>query len=227
MPPQSGSKISDLKHYLPYVLLIIVFIAGVWLILTLGAQLNARPQPNITSAGSISTLTSGLKENFRNPLSVLLLQIIVIIIMAALFGRLFRRLGQPPVMGEMVAGIVMGPSVLGFFFPEAMSFIFPQSSLETLRMLSQIGVVLFMFVVGMELNVQRVREKGSAAVMISHASIIVPFLLGSGLSLFLYQELAPPETSFSAFALFIGVAMSIRSEERRVGKERRGRGWAE
>jgi Kef-type K+ transport system membrane component KefB len=154
-------------------------------------------------------LTSGLIENFRNPLSTLLLQIIVIIIMAGLFGRLFRRLGQPPVMGEMVAGIVMGPSVLGFFFPEVMSFIFPPWSLETLRLLSQIGVVLFMFVVGMELNVQHLREKGSAAVMISHASIIVPFLLGAALSLFLYRELAPPETSFSAFALFIGVAMSI------------------
>src|SRR5688500_20224481 len=113
MPPQSGSKISDLKHYLPYVLLIIVFIAGVWLILTLGAQLNTRPQPNITSAGSISTLTSGLKENFRNPLSVLLLQIIVIIIMAALFGRLFRRLVQPPVMGGGGCGLGRGRSVLG------------------------------------------------------------------------------------------------------------------
>lgn len=209
MSPRSGFKISDLRHYLPYVLLIIVFIGGVWLILTLGAKLNTRPQPAVTTPASITALTSGLKENFRNPLSVLLLQIIVIIVMAGLFGRLFRRLGQPPVMGEMVAGIVLGPSVLGFFFPEAMSFIFPQSSLETLQLLSQIGVVLFMFVVGMELNVQHLRDKGSAAVMISHASIIVPFLLGSGLSLFLYRELAPPETSFSAFALFIGVAMSI------------------
>jgi predicted permease len=192
------------------VLLIIVFIAGIWIILTLGARLSPNPHTLTTTApAAITSLTNGLKENFRNPLSVLLLQIIVIIIVAGLFGRLFRSIGQPPVMGEMVAGIVMGPSVLGFFFPDAMSFIFPQTSLETLRMLSQIGVVLFMFVVGMELNVQHVREKGSAAVMISHASIIVPFLLGSGLSLFLYRELAPAETSFSAFALFIGVAMSI------------------
>ena len=90
-----------------------------------------------------------------------------------------------------------------------MSFVFPASSLETLRLLSQIGVVLFMFIVGMELNVRHVKEKGSAAVMISHASIIVPFVLGAGLSLFLYRGLAPPGTSFSAFALFIGVAMSI------------------
>jgi len=112
-------------------------------------------------------------------------------------------------MGEMIAGIVLGPSVLGLLFPTVLPTLFPPSSMETLRLLSQIGVVLFMFTVGMELNIQHLREKGSAAVMISHASIIVPFLLGSALSLFLYRNLAPPGTSFNAFALFIGVAMSI------------------
>ena len=88
-------------------------------------------------------------------------------------------------------------------------FLFPPTSLETLRLLSQLGVVLFMFIVGMELNVRHVMEKGTTAVMISHASIIVPFVLGTGLALFLYHGLAPPGTSFTAFALFIGVAMSI------------------
>ena len=208
--PERRFTFSYLRHYLPYVLLILVFIAGVWIILTLGSRLSPASAPAVTNTpAAITSLTTTLKENFRNPLSVLLLQIIVIIIMAGLFGRLFRRLRQPPVMGEMVAGIVLGPSVLGFFFPDAMGFLFPPQSLETLRLLSQIGVVFFMFVVGMELNVRHVRERGSASVMISHASIVVPFLLGSGLSLFLYRELAPPETSFSAFALFIGVAMSI------------------
>jgi Kef-type K+ transport system membrane component KefB len=99
--------------------------------------------------------------------------------------------------------------VLGLIYPQAVAFLFPASSMETLRQLSQIGVVLFMFIVGMELNVMHVREKGSAAVMISHASIILPFLLGTALSLFLYRDLAPAGTSFNAFALFIGVAMSI------------------
>src|SRR6185503_3877997 len=150
-----------------------------------------------------------LWENLRTSVSILLTQIIVILILAAVFRRLFRSIHQPPVMGEMVAGIVLGPSVLGLISPDAMTFLFPASSLETLRLLSQIGVVLFMFTVGMEVNMQHVREKGSAAVMISHASIIVPFLLGSTLSLFLYSGLAPAGTSFNAFALFIGVAMSI------------------
>ena len=209
MPPQTRSTFSDLRTYLPYLLLLVIFVDGVWLILSAGAHLEpVNSQPVVTPKPQPPS-SSVLWENFRTPLSILLTQIIVILMMAGLFRRLFQRIHQPPVMGEMVAGIVLGPSVLGLIYPPALSFLFPASSLETLRQLSQIGVVLFMFIVGTELNVQYVREKGSAAVMISHASIIVPFLLGSALSLFLYGELAAPGTSFNAFALFIGVAMSI------------------
>lgn len=198
----SGSGFLDRKHYFVYVLMLLFFVGAVALILWVGSG----PRTNTDAHGS---LTTNLWQNFRSPVSVLLMQIVVIVVVARLFSRVFRRIGQPPVMGEMLAGIVLGPSVLGFFFPQVMSFVFPATSLETLRLLSQIGVVLFMFVVGMELNVRHLKEKGSAAVMISHASIIVPFVLGAGLALFLYRELAPPGTSFSAFALFIGVAMSI------------------
>jgi K+:H+ antiporter len=191
--------------------MLLVFVAGVWLVLAAGARLQpASGVPvNQPAAASTTSSTNVLWENFRTPLSILLTQVIVILIMAGLFRRLFRRIGQPPVMGEMIAGIVLGPSVLGWLYPPALSLLFPASSLETLRQLSQIGVVLFMFIVGTELNIRLLREKGTAAVMISHASIIVPFLLGSTLSLFLYQQLAPAGTSFNAFALFIGVAMSI------------------
>jgi Kef-type K+ transport system membrane component KefB len=211
MPPRLGFSFSDTRNYLPYLLLLLVFVAGVWLILAAGARLHPMSLAETTSAspGIQPTAPGILWENFRTPLSILLTQIIVILTMAGLFRRLFRRIGQPPVMGEMIAGIVLGPSVLGLIYPPAMSFLFPASSLETLRLLSQIGVVLFMFIVGMELDIRHLREKGSAAVMISHASIIVPFLLGTGLSLFLYRDLAPAGTSFNAFALFIGVAMSI------------------
>ncbi len=208
MPSGPGFTFSHIRHYLPYFLLILIFVAGIWLILKAGADLQPvslttpRPSPPASSTGV-------LWENFRTPLSILLVQIIVILIMAGLFRFLFRWIHQPPVMGEMIAGIVLGPSVLGLFFPQALTFLFPAPSLGTLQLLSQIGVVLFMFVVGMEVNVQQLREKGSAAVMISHASIIVPFLLGTALSLFLYRQLATPGTSFHAFALFIGVAMSI------------------
>jgi Kef-type K+ transport system membrane component KefB len=212
MPPQRRFTFSDARHYLPYLLLLLIFVVGVWLILAAGARLQPAGLVNVIPSelpASSSSSAAVLWENFRIPLSILLLQIIVILTMAGIFRRLFRSIGQPPVMGEMIAGIVLGPSVLGLISPTALAFLFPPASLETLRLLSQLGVVLFMFIVGMELNIQHLRDKGSAAVMISHASIIVPFLLGTALSLFLYQELAPPGTSFNAFALFIGVAMSI------------------
>lgn len=208
MPPRSNSSFLHARTYLPYLLLLLLFVGGVWLVLAVGSGLQpaamvAIPPPDPVPPRSV------LWQNFRAPVSILLTQIVVILVVAGWFRKLFRRLGQPPVMGEMIAGIVLGPSVLGVFFPIVLPALFPPASMETLRLLSQIGVVLFMFTVGMELNVQHLREKGSVAVMISHASIIVPFLLGSALSLFLYRNLAPSGTSFSAFALFIGVAMSI------------------
>src|ERR1041384_8138833 len=152
MPPTPGFSFSDRKTYLVYGLLLLLFVAAVAVILWLGTA------PQINTQTHASSLTANLWQNFRSPFSVLLIQIVVILAAAALVSRLFRRIGQPPVMGEMVAGIILGPSVLGFFFPNAMSFIFPASSLETLRLLSQIGVVLFMFVVGMELNVRHVKR---------------------------------------------------------------------
>ncbi len=112
-------------------------------------------------------------------------------------------------MGEIVAGLALGPSLLGWLSPATMALLFPPASLVTLSLLSQFGVVLFMFVVGMELDVQHLRDKASTAIMISHASIVVPFLMGATLALFIYTPLAPASTSFTAFALFMGIAMSI------------------
>jgi Kef-type K+ transport system membrane component KefB len=218
LPPSLTYSFSDARHYLPYLLLLIIGIGGVWFILSVGSrrlvnQTVVQTAPTHAGTEAVAqkkgSTESVFWQNLRNPLSILLTQIIVIILAANLFSRLFRSIGQPPVMGEMLAGIALGPSLLGLIFPDALAFVFPASSMEPLRLLSQIGVVLFMFVVGMELNIAHLREKSSAAVMISHASIIVPFLLGATLSLFLYQTLAPAGTSFTAFALFIGVAMSI------------------
>jgi Kef-type K+ transport system membrane component KefB len=118
-------------------------------------------------------------------------------------------MGQPAVIGEMAAGIVLGPSVLGALSPGAQSFLFPRTSMDFLQLLSQLGVVIFMFVVGLELNLRHLRQKADAALLVSHASIVVPFFLGVTLSLLIYTSMAPPDISFSAFALFMGVAMSI------------------
>ncbi len=185
------------RNYLYYLVLLAVFGAGIWFILTTGSRLNSPPAGLLNESVSVTTsspavsesatpqtyLSKVFKENLRSPLSILLLQIIVIVLAAKLFAELFRRIGQPPVMGEMVAGIVLGPSVIGLISPQTMAFLFPPASMATLGLLSQIGVVLFMLVVGMELDIQHLREKASAAIMVSHASIVVPFFLGTSLSL--------------------------------------------
>jgi Kef-type K+ transport system membrane component KefB len=137
------------------------------------------------------------------------MQVIGIIVAARLLGTVFLKMGQPAVIGEMVAGIILGPSLLGMLFPTAQGFLFPASSMSFLRILSQLGVILFMFVVGLDLNVRYVRAKADAALLVSHASIMVPFLLGISLSLIIYPSIASPQVSFTPFALFIGVAMSI------------------
>jgi Kef-type K+ transport system membrane component KefB len=213
------------RTYLYYVILLIMFAGGIWFILARGSSLSSKRAPAGAPTLSLAAPTPVaigeapaapqtylgkiLQQGLRSPLSILLLQIIVIIAAARLVASIFRRIGQPPVMGEMVAGILLGPSVLGLLSPHTMAFLFPPASMSTLGLLSQIGVVLFMFIVGMELDIQHLREKAAAAIMISHASIMVPFLLGTSLSLILYGPLAPADTSFTAFALFIGIAMSI------------------
>src|SRR5207342_3147330 len=122
---------------------------------------------------------------------------------------LFQKLGQPSVVGEMVAGILLGPSLIGTLFPDAFHFVFAPDSLEILRLLSQVGVCLFMFAVGMELEVSHVRRRADTAVVVSHASIVVPYFLGVVLALFLYHSLAQPGATFTAFALFMGISMSV------------------
>jgi Kef-type K+ transport system membrane component KefB len=119
------------------------------------------------------------------------------------------KIGQPRVIGEMIAGILLGPSFLGFFSPAAMATLFPASSMDNLRMLSELGVVLFMFLVGTDVHLGDLWKKAHTAIWVSHASIVIPFFLGTAVSLFLYSSFAPAGIPFMPFALFMGVAMSI------------------
>jgi K+:H+ antiporter len=213
------------KNLLFYVVVLLLFGTGIYVLLQFGSHLQAGtvasqkraasssltvlPLHPPQSAASSSDLGKVLRENLRHPLSVLLVQVIVIVLTTRVLGRLFLKMQQPAVIGEMVAGILLGPSFVGIFFPGVEAFLFPTASLDALRLLSQIGVILFMFVVGMELDVQHIRQKAHAAVLVSHASIIVPFFLGTAFSLCIYRSLAPSHISFSAFALFMGISMSI------------------
>ena len=150
-----------------------------------------------------------LKLNTGQPLPVLLLQVIVVIVFVRVAGYFFRKTGQPAVIGEIVAGIVLGPSVLGLVAPSVSAFIFPANSLPNLQFLSQVGLILFMFIVGLELDATVIRKQAKEAVVISHASIIIPYALGMALALFMYKTFAPPGVSFLSFSLFMGIATSI------------------
>jgi Kef-type K+ transport system membrane component KefB len=142
-------------------------------------------------------------------LAVTLLQIVVILASGRALGVLLKRIGQPAVVGEIAAGILLGPSFFGRFAPDAFAFVFPAASLSALQTLSQVGLVLFMFLVGLEFAPELLRERKRNVVVISHVSILVPFLLGSALALYLYPRLSDPAVPFRNFALFLGTAMSI------------------
>lgn len=142
-------------------------------------------------------------------LPTLIIQIGVILVVARLVGWLFRKIHQPQVMGEMVAGILLGPSLLGWVAPQLSAALFPPESLGFLGALSQIGLLLFMFLVGLEFDPKILRGQGHTAVVTSQASIFVPFLLGTGLALYLYPNLSDDTVTFTSFALFMGTAMSI------------------
>ncbi|SMP23661.1 cation:proton antiporter [Chryseobacterium profundimaris] len=169
---------------------------------------NIAPSKN-TGSTMWESFTESFLENLHHPLALLLAQIVTIILVARLFGWICIKIKQPSVIGEMIAGIVLGPSLVGMYFPEFSAFLFPKESLGNLQFLSQIGLILFMYIVGMELDLSVLRKKAHDAVVISHASIIIPFALGVGLSYFIYQEFAPDGIQFTSFALFIAIAMSI------------------
>jgi Kef-type K+ transport system membrane component KefB len=159
--------------------------------------------------GSWNDFIASMLHNFQDPLAILLAQIITIILVARFFGWVFKKIGQPSVIGEIIAGIVLGPSLLGMYFPEFSAALFPVESLGNLKFLSQIGLILFMFVIGMELDLKVLKNKANEAVVISHASIIIPFALGIGLAYFVYNRFAPEGVKFLSFSLFMGIAMSI------------------
>lgn len=162
-----------------------------------------------STKGSWGDFLASMQYNFQEPLAILLAQIITIILVARVFGWVFKKIGQPSVIGEIIAGIVLGPSLLGLYFPEFSAALFPVESLGNLKFLSQIGLILFMFVIGMELDLKVLKNKANEAVVISHASIVIPFALGIGLSYFVYDQFAPQGIKFLSFSLFMGIALSI------------------
>lgn len=148
-------------------------------------------------------------KNVNQPLAILILQLILILLVTRVFGFLFLKISQPTVIGQIVAGIVLGPSLLGYFFPEYLDFLFSPESLKSLKLFSNLGLIFYMFMVGMELDINILQNRVKQASIISAAGMIVPFILGLLLSTFLYETYAPSSVTGMTFALFIGISMSI------------------
>ncbi|MBG1258908.1 cation:proton antiporter [Nostoc commune] len=140
---------------------------------------------------------------------LVLVEVLIIIGLSRLVGLGFRSIKQPLVIGEIVAGIMLGPSLFGLVAPDLAVSLFPPETIPFLNVLSQVGLIFFMFLIGLELNPKYLSGQLEVAVLTSHVSILVPFSLGTLLAVILYPLVSNASVSFTAFALFLGAAMSI------------------
>jgi Kef-type K+ transport system membrane component KefB len=200
------------RYLIYYVLTIGGFSLLMYFIVQRGHMLGHSP----LATGTVPQAQTGLNHfrellsvNVTNPVPLLLLQIIIILSFARIFGFICRKIGQPAVIGEIIAGIFLGPSVLGLVAPGISGFIFPHASLAVLQMFSQIGLILFMFIIGMDIDLKLLGNRAPEAFVVSHASIIIPFTLGMLFAYYVYSTLAPAGVPFISFALFTGISMSI------------------
>lgn len=188
--------------FLVYGAMLVAGVIAYFGIRALGADLvapePAAPAPARPAAGHLT------------PLAHILLALAAITLLARFVGGAFKTwLGQPPVIGEIVAGLLLGPSLLGAAAPGVAAFLLPEGSAATLGIIAKVGVVIFMFLVGLELDTKSLRGSTHATLAISHASIVLPFLLGAALALFLYPAYASANVSFTSFSLFLGVSLSV------------------
>jgi Kef-type K+ transport system membrane component KefB len=193
-PPAIG-----FRRWLFYGLMIVATVAAFFLIRRYGETLSAPAAP---AADSSARVVASRNEALLH----LLLALAAVITLGQVLARIFARFSQPPVIGEMLAGILLGPSLIG---EKASALILPSSVAPYLSVVAQLGVILYMFTVGLELDTGILRNRAHATVATSHASIIAPFLLGSLLALDLYPRLSNSAVPFTSFALFLGLAMSI------------------
>jgi Kef-type K+ transport system membrane component KefB len=187
--------------------------AGVGLFLLVrsaGVGLTAPPAP--PDAVRVGAATAGQVDVVFHVVAT----IAAVVGLGYVLGRLCRRVGQPAVVGEVMAGIVLGPSLLGAVWPDAMHLLIPSAAADpkgqvgaAVKAVAQLGVILYMFLVGLELNAGHLRGKAHAAVAVSHASIVVPFVLGAGLALVLYPRVSHAGVPFTSFALFMGAALAV------------------
>lgn len=195
-----------------YSVLLVIGLAAVWVTFTKGQAMNIGDVAKTVVENSVFKAGANL-QHFTDKLfhapGILILQLIIIMLVARIMGYLFQIIGQPLVIGEIVAGLILGPSVLGTLAPQVSGFLFPEKSIDLLQQLSQLGLIFFMFIIGMELDTQAFRKSANKAILISIASIVFPFISGIILAYYLYQDYSPQNVQFTSFALFMGTTMCI------------------
>lgn len=148
-------------------------------------------------------------DYIKEPQILFLFQLLLIISVSKLTGFLLTKIGQPAVVGEIAAGIFLGPSIMGAVLPDFSAFVFPAESLKGLQYMSQIGLVLFMFIVGLELDLSELKGEVKSIALISTSSILFPFILGCGVAFYIYSYFTPEHHTFLSFTLFMGISFSI------------------
>ncbi len=146
------------------------------------------------------------------------MQLAIILLVCRMVGQVALKFGQPQVVGEMIAGVLLGPSLFGWLAPEMQQIVFPWDKAQTTRdtqsylfPISQLGLALYMFIVGMEFRVDIIREHWKSSVAVSLAGMVAPFLLGAGLGygLYFYSSVLPEQTTMFEAVLFLGASMCI------------------
>lgn len=202
MSPPTSPPSTRPRLVLGYAALLVVSALAAWFVVARAATTPA-PSPDAHAPVDASNGHASL-------LLHVLLCLAAVTLVARFFGGVFRRyLGQPAVMGEILAGLLLGPSVLGALWPAAYGYLLPASTAPFLGVIAKIGVVLFMFLVGLELDPRHVRGNAARLALISHASIVMPFALGTLVAAWSYEHYAPAGTTFPVFALFLGVSLSV------------------
>ena len=149
------------------------------------------------------------QRDFTELVAAFFLAVVVVMLFARLMGAAVAHFRQPRVMGEVLAGILLGPTVFGLLFPDLQRALFPSDVIPLIGVVANLGLIFYMFLVGLELDLNVLRKQGHATVAISHTSILLPFLLGAAFSLYVYPRLSSSDVRFTTFALFMGVSMSV------------------
>ncbi len=196
------------KLYFHILLLIIAFVA-IWVTYSYGKSTGVEVEQPINFQNTGIFDFGDFANRFKDSPGILIMQLIVIMVSARIVGYIFQLISQPIVVGEIIAGLILGPSVLGALFPNTFNYLFSPGSIRVLEQFSQLGLIFFMFIIGMELDLQSFRKSANKAFLISTSGIVFPFVSGILLAFYLYGEFHSGDVDFLSFALFMGTTMSI------------------